>query len=172
LEQIVKINLMQPFKFTLSLLSIAAILMLSACGSTETKIININSLVLVAEGPLFEGSNTATANWENELKDLNVKSAQINSLKIWAEPQDDMPEIGEIVMEIAAPQTDMFRLGFIKSFNYQEENALSLAEDQKKLAAFFKQSTLTFVADIDLPEDYFDDLILKMSAEISLEVSE
>ncbi|MGY6560569.1 MAG: hypothetical protein ACXITV_00525 [Luteibaculaceae bacterium] len=159
----------------LKLLSITAVLAISlaSCSSTSTQIIETGELELIASGPLFEGNNTATADWDNPLEGKKVKAAKIKSLEIWVENAEDFPEINKTIMELTAANTNMIRIAFKDTpLDFEEKNTLKLADNQKKIEKYFAANKITFVADLDISEDYFEDLILKLSATFEVEVQD
>ena len=159
-------------------------LMLSAC-SYETKTYNFESseFKLVSEGPLFYGSNTATALWQiqpavffenQDPKDLKFTDGKVKKIVISSDSYTDLPEIDKVVVEIAAPGTSMMRLGIfegeIVAGNSYE---LKLAESQDKLHKFFHQNEITFVADVNmLDEEFYDDLELNILVEFEFTTKE
>jgi hypothetical protein len=159
-------------------------LLLNSC-SYETKTYNFATaeLNIVAEGPLFGGSNTATAIWKinpeeffdnKNPKDLKFAKGKVTRIIISSDSGTDLPKLNSVVVEIAAPETSMIRLGIL------EENILSgnsyelkLAENQDDLYKFFYQNEITFVADVNmLDEEYYDDLELKILVEFEFETKE
>jgi hypothetical protein len=157
--------------------------MLSSCsGETKTYTVTTPELTLIAEGPLFEGSNTATADWKFNAADffdgrdpasLKFKEAKIKYITIiGCDENETMPEIDEIVVEIAAPGTSMMRVGYLQQ-NIEPcmEYSMQVADIQKNLEDFFKQSGITFVADLNvLDEEYWENAELKIKMEFEFSV--
>jgi hypothetical protein len=142
--------------------------MYSCSVETETHIVKTPTLELAAVGPLFQGSNTATATWEYSLKELFsevdgeivIEGARISSIEITPKENVDYPNIGGVVMEMKPKNTSMTRVGLLETnFNNDQVNSLNVAEMQEDLNESFKDERLTFVGDFDLiDEEYYDDL--------------
>jgi hypothetical protein len=154
----------------------------SCSGETKTYTVSTPELTLVAEGPLFEGSNTATADWKFNAADffdgrdpasLKFKEAKIKYITIiGCDDYETMPQVDEIVVEIAAPGTSMMRVGYLQQ-NIEPcmEYTMQVADIQKNLEEFFKQSGITFVADINvLDEEYWENAELKIKVEFEFSV--
>lgn len=162
----------------------AIIFLLSACSyESKTYGFETSELKLTAEGPLFDGSNTATAVWkikpalffENQKpQDLKFTSGKVKRIVISSENYTDLPEIDRIVVEIAAPETPMMRLGILsENIVAGESYELQIAESQEKLHKFFYQNEITFVADVNmLDEEFYDDLELNISVEFEFTTKE
>jgi len=152
--------------------------------SEETKIYTITTpeLTLVAEGPLFEGSNTATADWKFTAADffdgkdpesLKFKDAKIKYITIIGCDESVLkPQIDEIIIEITAPEISMMKVAHLQE-NIEPclEYEMQVADVQKNLEQFFKQNGITFVGDVNiLDEEYWDNLELKIQVEFEFTV--
>lgn len=164
------------------LLSLLALIQLVACTEESEKIrIESPQLVMKAEGPLFEGANTATASWEfdlNELLDqfqdqnLNLKNAKLRSVEIMLEDTENMPELEKMVFELTSKNTPMTRMGLFEGkIAPNVPFQLSIAAKQENLNAAFEDGKITFVGDFDLQEEeYWEDLNFSLKAVFELEV--
>lgn len=147
--------------FTLALIT-------SCSVETETHTIETPVLELKATGPLFQGSNTATATWKYSLEDLFpeinneviIENARVTSIKIIPRPDVNYPDMGKVIMEMKPKEANMLRIGLLETnFKNDKSNTLSVAAVQEDFNKAFKDGRLTFVADFDLlDEDYYDDL--------------
>jgi hypothetical protein len=175
---------MNLYKSLLPVFLLACMFFLSAC-SYETKTYNFETseLNLVAEGPLFEGSNTATAIWKinpsiffesQNPRDLKFTSGKVKRIVISSDSYADLPEIDQMVVEIAAPETPMMRLGILEQNTKAGESyELQLAENQEDLHKFFHQNEITFVADVNmLDEEYYDNISLNILVEFEFQTKE
>ncbi|MCC5932370.1 MAG: hypothetical protein JJU28_24205 [Cyclobacteriaceae bacterium] len=162
---------------------IAAIpfMFLFACGGAGEKVeLIVSDLELFAEGYLFDGSNTATASWSFDQSRIleekghsgkKIAQARITSITIGSDENSELPSIDKVVIEMAASGTRMIRIGLLQeSLEPGESYALQIADTQKGLEKFFEQEEITFVADVNLLEDFEDDLRLKLSVSFELEV--
>jgi hypothetical protein len=154
--------------FKLFVVSIQVVLVFSCSVETETHIVDTPVLELKANGPLFEGSNTATVTWEYSLKELFpemsneivIEDARVTAIKIIPKKNVDYPELGKVVMEMKPKDNGMKRVGLLETkFDHTQPNSLNVAEIQEDFDKAFSGGRLTFVGDFDLlAEEYFDDL--------------
>jgi len=165
------------------LLSLGLFMATLASCSTETESHTVNSpeLLLSAEGPLFEGANTATASWEFDLAELvgsnqdgktNVRSARLIGVEIILEEGDNIPGMENMVFEMTSRNTPMTRLGLYEG-RIEPGLAISpnVASQQEKLSTAFEDGKITFVGDFDLlEEEYWDDVRFRLRATFELEI--
>jgi hypothetical protein len=154
-------------------LSLISILVLTACGS-EVKIEYATDLVeLSASGPFFEGSNTLTGDLSPVL-DVDVsqiKGARLVGVELFIPDDASFPEIGEITFYLTSETASMQKLAFLNPVPTDKGTlVLEVADDQKKVADFFKDGRFTAVADLNLVEDFDEDLALgvKMIFELAV----
>jgi hypothetical protein len=70
--------------------------------------------------------------------------------------------ISEITLHLAAEKADMQKVGVLNPVpEGQTGLVLQTAQEQKKIADFLRQPTMTFVADINVKKDTMPDLHLK-----------
>lgn len=162
-------------------MGISLVLLTSCSGETETLTINSPELRLSAEGPLFEGANTATASWEfilveligeNEDRKVSIKNAKLTQVEILLQEGEDLPEIEKMVFEMTSKNTPMTRLGLYEGkIEPGKSFGLSLASKQEKLASAFEDGKITFVGDFDLlEEEYWEDIHFSLKATFELEI--
>jgi hypothetical protein len=169
-------------KNSLLILCVGLVLAFASC-SPETENLTVNSpeLRLSAEGPLFEGANTATAAWEFNLAELtgrsgdgqpNVRKARLTHVEIVLEEGDDLPGIENMVFEMTSKNTPMTRLGLYKG-RIEPGNPveLNVASQQENLSSAFEEGRITFVGDFDLlEEEYWENIHFSMKATFELEI--
>jgi len=138
------------------------LLLLSSCGTVTTLDVPNQKISVKAIGPLFEGVNTATANFK--FKDLlpeNTKLSDIHSAKIEAfkllPSTEDFPANKGFTALLAAPNYSMQEFGFSNALKTDKLN-FKLAEDQAFLKNILKDSSQTLVIDFTLNEDLYDNL--------------
>ena len=140
---------------------------LAGCTSNLTvQVIESPELLMSAEGPLFEGANSATATWEFDLKEilgnekLKVSTVKITSVEVVLKGSDDLPDLENMVFEVTSKNTPMTRIGLYEGAILEgQEFALSIAEQQENLANTFADGKMTFVGDFDLKdEEYYKNL--------------
>lgn len=159
----------------------SSFLIVSCSGETQQHTLNTPTLQLKAVGPLFQGSNTATAEWSYSLKDLfpdlegdiNIESAKITAIEVIPVEDVNYPELGTMVMEMKPKNTPMMRVGLLNSqLNTTTTNTLDIAEIQEDLELAFADGMLIFVGDFDLvEEEYFDDLVFNLIVTFEIETS-
>ncbi|MFN3800658.1 hypothetical protein [Belliella pelovolcani] len=143
--------------------SILAIIALSACsGNLTTVEIETPEMQLSAEGPLFEGANSATATWEFDINELlgevegKVSKAKVSAVEVTLKPSEGSPALEKMVFEVTSKNTSMTRVGLFEgSINEGETFYLNIADQQENLAKAFEDGRITFVGDFDLLEEEF-----------------
>lgn len=168
----------------LNLKSVGSLLLLlfvtlSCSVETETHEITTPVLELKAVGPLFEGSNTATATWEFSLNDLfpnlesevSVEKAKITSINVKPRSGEDFPKVGKMVMEMKSKYTSMTRIGLLESNMQQDKNYdLQIAGKQEELETAFADERITFVGDFDMiDEDFYEDVTFDLQVTFEVE---
>ncbi|RZS96017.1 hypothetical protein [Cecembia calidifontis] len=155
--------------------------LVSCSGETETIRVASPELYLTAEGPLFEGANTATASWEFNLNDIlgkgadekvSLKNAKITKVEFLLEEADELPELENMVFEVTSKNTSMTRIGLYEGkIEAGTPFQLSLAAKQENLSSAFEDGKITFVGDFDLKEEEFwEDLNFSLNIVFELEV--
>lgn len=167
------------FLKSLSLLTLV-VLMQSCSVETDSYQIETPVLVLNATGPLFEGSNTATATWEFSLEelfpdvegDIIVHKAKVSSINIQPKGEEDFPKVDKMVMEIKSKYINMTRIGLLES-NIQigKDYTLNVADKQEEIATALQDERITFVADFDMiDEEYYEDVSFDLVVSFEVEV--
>jgi len=146
------------------------LLVAAACGGpTESVERQTDNLLLTAEGPLYDGSNTATYTWPVDLNALlgegytaaDIAKARITGIRITAVNPDNLSLINDITFQLAGSGVAMQKVGFLNPLPVDANTIeLVLAEDQNKLEAFFSLKEITLVADLNLLEEFDDNLEL------------
>ena len=165
------------------LLILLLAVLLHACGG-KTKSIEVTTptLELTAEGPLFEGANTATATWELDLQTLRqesgveqakLKEAKIKRITITLQDGEELPSLEKMVMELTSKNLSMTRVGLYEGkIEAGKAFELAVAQQQENLKAAFEDGKITFVGDFDLiDEEYWESLQFTLSVTFELGVS-
>lgn len=152
---------------------------ISCSVETETHQVTTPILDLKAVGPLFGGSNTATATWEFKLVDLfpelqgeaQVEKAKITNINIKPKQGYDYPKIGKMVMEMKSKYTSMTRIGLLETNIQVDKNYdLQVAKKQKEVEVAIADERITFVGDFDmLDEDFYEDVIFDLQVTFEIE---
>ncbi|MBL7963384.1 MAG: hypothetical protein JNM31_06020 [Flavobacteriales bacterium] len=151
-------------KFISPLLAIA---LLSACGTPETLVFESGPVTLTAEGPLFEGSNTAQGTWAPGLDEFlqahgaaldQVRAAKVVAAHLDAFEGGNLNGIRSASLSVASEAGDMEQVAVLNPVPPDQQRVtLTTATGQKALAAHLKQTSVTVVADLDLDADSEDD---------------
>jgi hypothetical protein len=152
---------------------------ISCSLETETHEITTPVLELKAVGPLFEGSNTATATWEFALSELfsdlegeiNIHDVQITAINVKPRANQDFPKVEKMVMEMKSKYTSMTRIGLLES-NMQPNKSydLQIAGKQEELKTAFEDERITFVGDFDMiDEDFYEDVVFDLQVTFRVE---
>jgi hypothetical protein len=120
-------------------------------------------VVLVASGPLFEGSNTATAEWtpaRESVEGKKITSARVSKIRLTGTGlYADL--FSDITFSLAASGADMRRVGVLNPVAVGDSTwELQVAEEQKNIEDFFEGKPITLVADVNLNRDLDADLNL------------
>lgn len=155
---------------------LALLLMAAACAKTEKVPFSPAEVVLEAEGPLFDGSNTAQASLQVDLTEAldggKLAGARLTSVTITAEEPADLSLINDITLQIAGKGVAMQKVAFLNPLPEGSNSIqLQVADEQKGLADFFALSEMTLVADLNLKGEYEGNMRLKTKLEFSLDVS-
>ncbi|PSL02022.1 hypothetical protein [Cecembia rubra] len=164
------------------ILTLCSVMWLVSCtGETETFLVETPELNLKAEGPLFEGANTATASWEFKLNELigpeleettAIKNVKISKVEFVLKDAEELPELEKMVFEITSKNTSMTRIGLYEGeIKSGSPFQLSLAAKQENLASALEDGKITFVGDFDLKdEEFWEDLNFSLKIVFELEV--
>ena len=161
-------------KNTLALL--ALLLVAVACGTTEQVDYSADELTLTAEGPLYDGSNTATASWKADMTDIlgegKLAGARLKSVTITAAEPADLALISDITLQFAGKDVAMQKMAFLNPLpDGANSVTLQVADDQKGLADFFALEEITVVADLNLKGEYEGNMTLKAKLDFTFDVS-
>jgi hypothetical protein len=164
-------------QFAALLLTISAA---TSCGKVSTLEYKAAPITLTAEGPLFEGSNTAQGILTRESLDAflgkdgyrgaAIKSARLVSARIFTESDTiTLDNISEITLQMAAPEVDMQKVAVLNPVPAGQNSVqLQVAAEQEQIAKLLQQPALTCVADINLKQD--SDANLTVRCELVFEI--
>jgi hypothetical protein len=165
-----------------ALLSVIAVA--TSCGKVSTLEYKPALITLTAEGPLFEGSNTAQgilmgAELEAFLgkdgyRGAAIKSARLVSARIFTESDTlTLDNISEITLQMAAPEVDMQKVAVLNPVPAGQMSVnLQVAAEQEKIAKLLQQPALTCVADINLKQDSDANLTVKCELVFEIQVKD
>lgn len=144
-----------------------AVTVMTSCGTEQTLIYESGAIPLVAEGPLFEGTNTAQGSWEPGIEAfLKEQGAELGQLRearvvgayLSASDQLGFQGIRSVSIMIASDAQDMQQVAVLNPFPADQGRAeLTTATEQKGLAGHLREHAVTVVADLDLDGDNDED---------------
>jgi hypothetical protein len=154
--------------------------LLAACGGpVEQYSLWIEDIELVAEYPLYEGANTATGVWVVSTEALTgipgmsakaLKQVRVKGAVVRLADETNQGLIEEVTLQLTASATNMQKVAFISPIHGAATVFdLTVADNQKGLVELFKQEQVVLVADINIREDFEDDLRLLVSLELEVE---
>jgi hypothetical protein len=153
---------MKNYFFKTQVLALS-VLVLWGCGKSEPIQTDVQKLETIAVGPLFEGVNTATVEFDiqkvlpkevekEQLSEVRIKSIQLGLADSAA------PVPNSFTVLLASPNTSMKECGFIQEESIKMNNYnVSLAEEQDFLLEILQDKMQTLVIDFNLEGEYFDD---------------
>lgn len=157
------------------------LLILSVACNTQTNkhILTTDSIELLAEGPLFEGSNTVQGELQSPLENLmgslklnsdQIKNAKLTVAEIVLPDSMDTGLITSMTLSLASDNTEMIQLGVINPLPAGKTSfKLRVAGEQEKLAELLKQDKIYVVADAILSKDIGASLNMKCKLEFEIE---
>jgi hypothetical protein len=155
---------------------IASALFFMGCGPKgEKREIKKMSIVLTSEGPLYEGSNTATYDWKVDFKELlnetpqRINDVKFTSVKVTLDSDTLNSMVSNLVLQMTSGKLDMLKIAFLEKLNAGDASAFTIADKQKKFDEYFNQEKLTFVLDYDLKAEEWNDN-LNFNFEFDLEI--
>jgi len=155
---------------------LALLLVAVACGKTEKVDYSAEEIVLTAEGPLYDGSNTATATWKANIADIlgegKMAGARLTAVTITAAEPADLALINDVTLQFAGKDVAMQKVAFLNPLpDGSTSVTLQVAEEQDGLADFFALNEITIVADLNLKGEYEGNMTLKAKLDFSFDVS-
>lgn len=160
---------------------VSSIIFLTACTRHEEMSFTTGEVSMLASGPLMEGSNTAQGEFQPALeKWLQEKGASLADLKEakLVKASLTLPDsmnsslLSEITLHLAAEKADMQKVGVLNPVpEGQTALTLQMAQEQKHIADFLRQPSMTFVADINVKTDTMPDLPIKGIFEFQITIN-
>lgn len=151
----------------------------SACTKLETSTFKIENIALKAEGPLFEGPNTAQGEINKQLEGYakslnitveNIESAKLKSVTIKTIDSGNFDLFSSIKIQLVSEKTDMMDIGVINPIPAgSKEVKLSIAGELSDLIELLKQEKITIVADAGLTKDI--DMNINWNCDLEFEIN-
>lgn len=173
----------KPFSMTKQLSVATALLLfafLPACQKSRTLAFRVENVPILAEGPLFEGANTAQGTYMSTLNDFlaqngatsrQLHGARLTRATISVPDSLNLDLLNALTLQFAGAQTDMQKMGVLNPVpKGQRRVELQVAQEQSKVADFFRESAFTIVVDADVARDTAMNLELRGDFEFELEI--
>ena len=161
--------------FKTQLLALTAFV-LWGCGKLEPIQTDVQKLETIAVGPLFEGINTATVEFDiqnilpKEVKKEQLSEVRIKSIQL-SLSDSAAPVPNSFTVLLASPNTSMKECGFINAEAIKINNyKVSLAKEQDFLVDILQDKMHTLVIDFNLDEEWFDDLTVTADIDWELKI--
>lgn len=161
-------------------LGLLAVSLLISCSNVETHTLTLTDVELVAEGPLFEGANMATADQDIDLTASieslegaykSVKSAKLTSAVLHMIDTISFNFIDDISLLLASDNADMTQVALLSEVPPDATVVeLNVGNDQKGLNKILNDEKITFVADMNINQDTFIDLRIRGDFIFELEI--
>jgi hypothetical protein len=159
------------------LLLFVALVAAVACSKPQLVELETPEVTLTAEGPLFDGANTASGNWEIDLAQRqidpqSIQSARVKSIVISCDSVADLSLLRDITFQITGEGVNMQRVAVLNPVP-QGASSLELvvADEQEEIAALLKLPALTLVADVNFTGDRDENLVLKAKVVFEIETN-
>ncbi|MCU0318664.1 MAG: hypothetical protein MUE88_01090 [Flavobacteriales bacterium] len=139
------------------------LLAFTACSEPERLRFESGPIHLTAAGPLFEGSNTAQAEWTTGLEAFltqqghslsDLREARLTTATIAGADSTGLQGIRSVSVQWMGGQQGMQQMAVRNPLPTDSSTVqLTVADEQPKLAELLGAGTLTVVADLDLDAD-------------------
>ncbi len=157
-------------------LLVLVVIVFWGCGESEPIQTDVQKLETIAVGPLFEGVNTATVEFDvQKILPTGVKKEQLTEVRIkgiqLSLVNTEAPTPNSFTVLLASPNTSMKECGFLKEESIKINNyKVSLAEEQEFLVEILQDKMQTLVIDFNLEGDWYDDLSITAAIDWELKI--
>ena len=157
---------------------IASLSMYSCSGSGKKGTYKIEKANFTIEAPLFGGANSTQAEHtldlsaikkELGLDDGEVKSAKLTKATIYFQDSASTDMANSIVMSLAGDNVNMAQLAVANPLEAGKKEVVLTGSSEAEIAAFFNQTMMYIVLDVDLKNDSESTLILTADLEFEIE---
>lgn len=143
----------------------------SCGGGGNKKSLSKIQVKLLSEGPLYNGSNTATGIWKPEIG-TEVRSVRFTGITVSGSDTSLSGLAGNLVLQLAAPKSEMKKIAFHQGPAKSNQISLQLASEQDGLSDFFNGQEVTFVIDYDfIPDELNENLSFNLEFDAELTTS-
>ena len=169
--------MMKKITFFISL-AVSSVLFNSCSGPAEEKSVELTNLVLTAEGPLYEGSNTFQTTVteplkkflsENGLTAENIQEIKVAKCVLTATDSNAFNMYSGINVQLFSDNSEMQNVAVVNPVpENKEQIEAKVAAEQEKIADIFKDKDVYVVGDALLKEDVEDNLQFTVSLTLNV----
>lgn len=160
----------------LAFFAISGVLTFVGCGRSESALYVLDNVELVAEGPLFEGSNTLQgtvridpAMIADGLTADRIKKVKLKSVKLYSADSIPFRGIRSFILQITADNAGMQQAAVANPLKAEGKEAGLLVAEEADFKDLFQQRELIIVADADLDADREESLIVHADLAFTVE---
>lgn len=165
-------------RISLFLLSFIAVSLFS-CQEASVAGFTTEELTLVAEGPLYSGSNTMQVNYKIDFSGIeewataeNVVGGRITAVELHNRNMELFNQINSVIFSVMSENGGMKQIGILNPVKeYSNVLKLEIAADQDILE-ILKEENITFIADVDLKEDLESNLEYQLVCQFEFELKQ
>jgi hypothetical protein len=154
------------------------LVMFQSCSSNKTEQVSMQ-ITAASEGPYFSGSNSFFSEYNVDLTTLiskkalkadNIKSVKLSKASIQSleGAEVDFSQFSSASLQVVADNAPMTSIAILNPILENTSGAIALTvSEEAELTDVFKESSFTFLLDLDFKEDNYDDA---MSISLNLEL--
>jgi hypothetical protein len=154
------------------------VLGIAACNKEKTTTLVIDNIAIGAEGPLFEGANTAQGEVQNQLQNFAkengielsaIQSAKLKTLSLSVDDTSDFNLYSSISVQLASDKAEMVEVAAINSIQPGSKKLdLTVATEKNELIETLRQDKFTVVVDAIMTKDSNMNIAMKGRMEIEI----
>ena len=169
---------MKTSKLITFIILIASLSIYSCSGSGKKATYRIEKANFTLEAPLFSGANSTQAEHTLDLsaikKELGldegeVKSAKLTKATIYFQDSASTDLANSIVMSLSGDNVNMAQLAVANPLEAGKKEVVLTGSSEAEIAAFFNQTMMYIVLDVDLKNDSQSPVMLSADLEFELE---
>jgi len=147
-------------------ISFLSIALFSCKNETET-IIELNDILLTAEGPYFEGPNSFQATLSNTLKNNNISPENVDKIALTSAIiilPDSIEEglVQNLALQLVSSSSEMKKVAFINPApSGKKEIELTIAKEQDDIDELFSKEEFIALLDANFSKDLETNLEFK-----------
>lgn len=154
------------------------LLFCSSCAKEKTETLVFDNILISAEGPVFEGANTAQGEVMNKLNEFarekgidlaDLRSAKLKKMTLTTEDSAGFDLFSSINIQLVSDKTDMVEAASVNKVEPGSKQLVpELPSENANLLELLKEEKFTVVADAIITGDSDSDIQFKGIIEIEL----